>query len=359
MSGKTSIRDQLLSVAYEIERMLERDPLAIINESELQALLHDRLLAACPETPNLRLASDVINPRRNASYTCRRVYRELKTSPGRTGKETDLVVLTEGTQTLHAKKNGAPSMFGRPYAAIIEVKVDASTDDIMHGTRSRTRNRAVVKDLGKWDSIDDGTEIFSVVYTDRPDLYGFDDRIVFIKRPSLAVGAVDKLPSDSSVGTAAHAYPEVLKALRSQFVEQPYWFLREKDFETALFTGLRQSILPRNSGFDPVRTQLQSPNVEVLGKRRRHDLVIAHTIPGRLVLELELKTSHSMHHNWFRKGDVVSEFDAMQRLRVAGLLDHAVFTLFRIGSRRWQEDADALARRFPLVEIDYICSEVG
>jgi hypothetical protein len=354
---KPTIRESLQRVTKEIEANLDCDPFAILNEYELQALLHHGLLAQFPQTPELTLAADVINPRLNTPYTSRRVYRELKISPGKTGKGADLVVLTNGPQVLHAKENKAPSIFARPYSAIIEVKMDMSRENILNGVQSRPKISQVLKDLEKWSSYEDETEILSVVYTDRPESYEFDDRIHTISRSLKSLQEKPQLPSISSVQAAVAAYPEVLRILRSDFIEQPYWFLREKDFETALFFGVRDRIAKRDIAMNPVRTQFSSPHEDILGNRRRHDFVIRDDSSDGLALEIELKTSHSMHHNWFRKADVISEFDKMQQLRNAGKLDRAIFTLFRIGAERWREDADKLQQQFSMVEIDYICSE--
>ena len=51
----------------------------------------------------------------------------------------------------------------------------------------------------------------------------------------------------------------------------------------------------------PVRSQSISEHSEKLSRRRRHDFVVLAAEPGVLALEVELKTSHSFNHNWFRK----------------------------------------------------------
>lgn len=350
-------RKILQKVVRDLESHLEANPLAILNESEFQALLHHFLLEAMPQRPRLALAPEVINPRKGASYTCRRVYRELKTKPGRNGKEVDLIVLRNAPQKLIAKKNGAPSMFARPYEAIIETKVDATNEDILSGRNSRSRLRDLQKDLDKWSIGDDAENIVGIVYTDNPRLYADDERVITIRRPSWESPGREPKVARSDVQKGVQAYKTALADLSKKFEEQPYWYLREKDFETALFVTMRQAISTPKGEMSPVRSQWLSKHSHVLGKRRRHDVVILDHEATHLALELELKTSHSMNHNWFRKPDVKSEFESMQILRDAGLLDRAVFVMFRIGKMRWKLDADSLTTRFPTVEIDYRCTE--
>lgn len=97
-------------VSKGLEEELSEHPFLIVNESELQAYLQQRLLQAFPNEPALTLQEGVIDRRPNCPKICRRVYREAKIRPGKSA-EPDLIVLENRTQVIEPKKNGAPSRF--------------------------------------------------------------------------------------------------------------------------------------------------------------------------------------------------------------------------------------------------------
>jgi hypothetical protein len=350
------LRQALNAALKELGELIARDPWSILNESELQALLQFSLLKALPQRPLLSLGSGLLNRRATTSYSSRRVYRELKVSSGRASLEADLVILHDAPQLLQPKANGAPSRFRVPYAAIVETKIDATPAEILAGSAGRRLSPDVLsRDLAKWPIGEIADEVWSLVYTAHPEWYAGIKGVITVRRPQKTIR--EPLPNRDASFAAAHAFDQAVKELHLQHRAEPFWFLREKDFETELFIALRRAVGREGHGLNPVRTQWFSTHSQLLARRRRHDLVVLADQPGKLLLELELKTSHSDTHNWFRKSDVAAEYAAMQMLKRSGHLERAVFTLFRYGAERWMEDAKALSLLHPEVELSYWCTE--
>jgi hypothetical protein len=357
-TGQSCNFSALMTAAEDVEAALLADPTAILNESELQAFLQHSLNRILATTPKLTLESDVINRRLGETFTCRRVYRELKATSGRGSFEADLVVLGEGTQTICAKQNGAPARFRPPYAMIIETKIDASPKMILAGRPGRKiAASTLLTDVEKWSGTDASYDVYSVVLTAVPEWYSDLPNVIAIKRPICQCPPRNCNEADSMA--AASNYEKAISQVHELYKKEPFWFIREKDFETELFWSLRTVAGLSPEFLNPVRTQCFSAHPELLGKRRRHDLVVLGSDARRLSLEIELKTSHSDTHNWFRKCEVKGEYNSMHSLREAGLLDRALFTLFRYGSPKWLDDAASLSAEFPTVELDYRCSEAA
>ncbi len=350
------IPDLVRRVALKLEKELATRPFDVLNESELQALLQVRLLKALPQEPNLCLAKGVVDRRPSARYKCRRVYREAKVQPGQSGREPDLVILQDRPQVILPKQNGAPSRFQTPYDAIIETKMDASPTDILSGLPGRLLKHEVLKsDVAKWKEPEEALSVMNVVYTARPDDYQRSDNTNVIKR-ALA-SQPPRAVSPEVRKNAVIAYGNSLELLFQAFKEQPYRFLREKDFETALFAAMRDAVTVKPDEFHPVRTQYWMDWRNVIQRRRRHDLVVLGECDDQLALEIELKTSHSDQHNWFRTSALKKEFEAIHMLSEHGHLGKGVFLLFRYGSARWQNDAAAACAKYPRVNLDYRCAE--
>ncbi len=348
-------------VVRRIEELLAVDPLAIINESELQAMLHLELCRALPEPCPLELEGGVINRRPGDKLTARRAYRELKTTSGRASREVDILLLGESLQFIQAKANGAPARFRPPYAAVIETKMDASPEDCLAGLGGRKLSRrSLAKDLSKWEDNELKAPIYSVVLTARPDWYDDIPHVLTISRPLMRHrGKARPVPAMAAVAAARDACEAALDHCLEQYRLNPLWFLREKDFETEVLAFLRDVAgAAGSSDLNPVRTQWWSQYSDELGRRRRHDVVVLAADGKSLALELELKTSHSDSHNWFRKREVRNEYSAMQRLMDAGLIERGIFVLFRYGTEKWISDALALGREHPSVELRYLCSEM-
>ena len=158
---------------------------------------------------------------------------------------------------------------------------------------------------------------------------------------------------------------QALDDVAKEYRNHPVGCLREKDFESRLFGILRDAKFPRVPfwlpdgscvSIDPVRAQWSGEWANSLGRGRRHDLVVLHPSGRALLAELELKTSHSDSHNWFRKRDVEAELQAMHHLVEVGMLRRGRFVMFRYGSAKWEADAKALFKRYPHVEFSYICA---
>ena len=156
-----------------------------------------------------------------------------------------------------------------------------------------------------------------------------------------------------------------MEEVAEEFRSYPVGCLREKDFESRLFGKLRARSFPRvpfwlSSGscvsIDPVRSQWSGEWAQSLGRGRRHDLVVLAPSGRSLLAELELKTSHSDSHNWFRKKDIEGEVQAISHLIATGGLARGRFIMFRYGSPKWEADAAALFSRHPLVEFQYVCA---
>lgn len=352
-----AIENVVRLAASDIEASLFDRPFDVLNEAELQAFLHSHLLAALPEEPELILADDVVNRRPGSKYRCRRVYREAKVRPGQAGLEPDLVILEDRPQLILPKQNRAPSRFRTPYEAIIETKMDASPEDVLQGRQGRVIKPSVLKaDAGKWACPEEARSIINVIYTARPDDYPEDERTIIIKRTLAKAEPIQ--PSRHARLLALELYERAVQELYMSFREEPYRYLREKDFETALFVYMRQALRVARDALHPVRAQYCVDWRDVLGRSRRHDLVVLGDQSETLALEVELKTSHSDRHNWFRTRDLQKEFEAIHILCERGHLERGVFLLFRYGELRWQEDAKAASEQFPRVELDYRCAEL-
>ena len=345
-----------------VERLLENDPTAALNEGEFQALLQVALLDLLPDRCEATLGEGVIARLHHPSLTVPRVYRELKPEGGRGGKEVDIAILQNRPQVVEGKLNGAPAKFAPPYAVIIETKIDASATAMLMGKRARPRTADLLNDIEKWAAYrSSGTvqAVAAVVLTAEPEAYeGLEN-----------VFAVRRLPPKRGVLSAADPvdpWPFIDVALAEVAEEyrcHPVGCLREKDFESRVLAKLRAARLPRADyslpdgscvSIDPVRAQWSGPWAEHLGQGRRHDIVVLHPSGRSLLAELELKTSHSDSHNWFRKREVEGELHAMQSLVQQGLLARARFVMFRYGQPLWEADAETLFKKYPDVEFDYI-----
>lgn len=333
------------------------DPFAVLNEAELQAMLQSELSHIFPEVCDLSLAPDVIERRPGAKLSCRRVYRETKVRPGRSGGEPDIIVLQNRAQTIHAKGNHAPSRFATPYTAIIETKIDATPKQILSGGRGRPISPSTLaQDVSKWQVGKEADRVYSIVYTAMPEHYQTFRDVITIRRTCEAYNG-SLVASPDEISHCIAAYGGAVADVAADFREQPFSYLREKDFETALFTKVRSQAPISIGKVHPLRSQWWSKSTDVLGRRRRHDLVILGVEERELALEVELKTSHSDQHNWYRNRSVEGEFEAMQKLRDADRLGRAIFLMFRFGPARWSENAEALSARFPSIENQCVCSD--
>jgi len=341
-----------------LEARLFVNPFLVVNEAEFQALLQVELLKVFPEEVELSLGPKVVDRRPGQFLKARRVYRESKIRPGQVGQEPDLIILRNAPQVILAKENGAPSRFLCSYDAIIETKMDASPSQVFSGNCGKALSRRVIEnDLGKWQVPNESPLVLSIIYTANPDWYSGWPQTISVRRAVAQTSP--KEPSHSAVNEAICAYPDAVSSIHREFLEHPFRYLREKDFETQLFIRMRDRITIGPDEIHPVRCQWWSEHKAVLGRKRRHDLVILTGRTGDLALEVELKTSHSDQHNWYRTRALTGEFEAMQKLKSAGSLKRAVFLMFRFGPERWQSDAEALCARFPSVEFDCRCSELS
>lgn len=194
-------------VVRRIEEILAVDPLAIVNESELQAMLHLELCRELPDPCPLELENGVIDRRPGDKVTARRAYRELKTTGGRASREVDILLLGESLQCIQAKANGAPARFRPPYAALIETKMDASPEDCLTGQEGRKLSRDLLdKDLSKWEANEFKAPIYSVVFTARPDWYDDMPHVLTISRPLIRHrGMARPVPAMPAVAAARDA----------------------------------------------------------------------------------------------------------------------------------------------------------
>lgn len=342
-------------VAKALEDQLSEHPFLIVNESELQAYLQQGLLQAFPEMPKLNLHKDVIDRRLGSDKRCRRVYREAKIRSGKSA-EPDIVVLSNAPQVLLAKGNRAPSRLLTPYPFIIETKMDAKPKDVLAGKSGKPLNQLALRnDLGKWHVPSEAQDVISVVYTAQPDNYEACSNTVFIKR-TLPKNCAEAATVEAT-HNACQAYKDAEAALFEEFKREPFKFLREKDFETYLFAKIRAAVDVNPKELHPVHTQWWSAWESLLGRKRRHDLVVLAPNQENLALEVELKTSHSDQHNWFRKRELHKEFDAMHQLVEHGKLDRAVFLMYRFGAPKWESDAEEVCNWFPNVSLEYRCSD--
>jgi hypothetical protein len=344
-----------------VESELARDPTAALNEAELQALLQAALLSIGPAYLPARLAPEVIRHMHHPDLMVQRVFRELKLDGGRGGKEADLVLLQDRPQIVEAKQNGAPARFRGPFAAIVETKIDASAMSMLSAGKVRPRVDALISDIAKWRQYADAglvDQVVAVVMTAEPAAYSGLDNVVTIQRSPASLS--DWEPTLTI--DPWHLIDVALEEVADEYRRYPMGCIREKDFETRLFTRLRSARLPkakltlpngRSIGIDPVRAQWSGEWSSVLGRGRRHDLIVLDPSGASLLAELELKTSHSDSHNWFRKREVEGELDAMHRLVEHDLLKRGRFVMFRYGSRMWEDDAHKLFSRYPNVEFAY------
>jgi len=347
-----------------IEALLVRDPTAALNECELQALLQVELLRLLPDRIEAALSNEVLSRAHHPALIVPRVFRELKPDGGRGGKEVDLAILQDRPQIVRGKLNGAPAKFEPPYAVIIETKIDASAVAALSGRSTRARSGALATDLGKWRSyIEQGwvENVVSVILTAQPEAYDGLPDVITIRRPIPSRG-------DAFQNDAVDPWPQIDRALEEvaeEYRAHPVGCLREKDFESRLLGKLRAANFPRVPfwlpdgscvAIDPARAQWSGEWSHSLGRGRRHDIVVLHPSGRSLLAELELKTSHSDSHNWFRKREVEAELQAIQHLIDVGRLDRGRFVMFRYGAALWETDAEALLARFPRVEFDYTCA---
>ncbi|MBT5353167.1 MAG: hypothetical protein HOL54_15580 [Rhodospirillales bacterium] len=320
-----------------------------MNESELQALLHHFLLSKFRETPPLTLHADVVNPREGAEYTCRRVYRGMMINkgfePAGSANRAALIVMKDSEQTLLAKDNGAPTRFLTPYAAIIEVQINGTLNDIQ-------------KKIDRWEGPEYAHSVFGVLCTSKPEKFEDDPRILSIKCPALK-NRTEQVYASVPASILRSMYELVINNVHRNFKLQPFWYIRELDFESDIFCALRTKIGPTGTGTSPVRAQWASEHKSIIiGKSRTHDIVIL-SANGILDLEIELKVSHSKNYRIFDKPVAIREFCNMQKLIKKEKINQAVFLVFRLGTKSDgdQTDEGDKQKEFPDVEIDYRCSD--
>lgn len=345
-----------------VEGVLEGDPTAALNEGEFQALLQVALLDVLPGRCEATLGEGVIARSHHPVLTVPRVYRELKPEGGLGGKEVDLAVLQDRPQTVEGKENGAPARFAPPYAMIIETKIDAAGTAVLMGRPTRPRTAELLKDVEKWATYRASgmvDAVAAVVLTSDPRAYEGMANVFTVRLSTPKRGVVPEAELVDPWPFIDTALAEVAEEYRSH----PVGLLREKDFESRLLSKLRAARLPKAAyrlpdgscvSIDPVRAQWSGQWAEQLGRGRRHDIVVLHPGGRSLLAELELKTSHSDRFNWFRRREVEGELQAMQSLVQQGLLNRCRFVMFRYGRPRWTADAEALFKRYPHVEFDYI-----
>jgi len=347
------------------------DPTLILNESELQAALQLKLLNLLPHVVPASLAPGTLARAHHPQLTLPRVFRELKLDAGRAAIEADLVVLTKGPQVVLPKENGGPKAFQAPLDAVIETKIDTSRETFMLGGAGGSVLPSVINDLARWRvAIEDGRlrHAFAVILTPRPERYINVAGVLTIRqsyerlvdwRPGMgsdarSTGDIAKRGAESAIGEVHH-----------QYRLQPIGMLREKDFESRIMGILRAACgwssvhrlsNGRHVAINPVRAQWSGGWASILGMRRRHDLAILRPDGVGLHVEIELKTSHSDSHNWFRKLDVEKEMSSMSRLISASALDYGCFVMFRYGNAKWSADAEILSARHPGVAFKYLCS---
>ena len=363
--------DILKLACSEIEKELAADPTLILNESELQAILQLKLLQLLPEQLPATLASGTLKRGHHPELFVPRVFRELKLDAGRAAVEADIVVLTNSAQRVVPKANGAPKGFRGPFAAIIETKIDTPMAQLLAGAAGPSALKAVQADFKKWET-HLGTGLipfmFSVILTPRPERYANQSNILAIRHCADGVKDWQSVSPELNAQNrnvaknAATAATLILHAHHKQF---PLSLLREKDFETRLLADLRQACTWRSAlrmpngrivQASPVRSQWTGSWADLLGMRRRHDIVVLRADGLGLHTELELKTSHSDSHNWFRKAEVEGEMRAIQTLIQRGALDHGAFVMYRYGKAMWSADANALASRYKSVDFQYFCA---
>jgi hypothetical protein len=352
LSTRTQKMDDVIvgieSAMLKIQRLLLDDPLAISNQSELQALLQFYLLIEFDETPSLTLHADVVNPREGADYTCRRVYRGMMINkglePAGEAKPAALVVMEDSEQTLLAKNGGAPTRFLTPYAAIIEVQLDGTLNDIQ-------------KKIDRWEDPEYAHRVFGILYTSKPEKFEGDPRILSIRRPSLK-NETEPVYAPIPASILQNAYELVISNVHRDFESQPFWYIREKDFESDIFCALRSIIDVTNEDTSPIRSQWKSAHNDLV-ENRTHDIVALSANGIDLDLEVELKVSHSVGYGIFRSKAAKDEFPKMQKLVENEKLCRAVFLVFRLGIESEFDSSDKKDRKekFPGVEIDYRCSE--
>jgi hypothetical protein len=355
----------------QIEADLAKDPSQILNESELQALLQIKLLQLFPERLPARLAAGTIRHGHHPELLVPRVFRELKLDAGRASTEADIVVLTDKPQVVVPKANGAPKGFRGPFAAIIETKIDTPLDKLISGLAGPSAIAKAHADLAKWSARKEAGDVelvISVVLTPQPERYRDQSDIITIRHDPAGFQDV----SEPSLAAADQTRDLAIKATRAANLilhashrEYPLGLIREKDFESRILEDLRancewKSTLTTSNGrtiqISPVRAQWTGPWASLIGMRRRHDVVVLRPDGLGLHTEIELKTSHSDSHNWFRKSEVADEMAAIQTLIQKGALDYGTFALYRYGKPMWHSDAQQLAKRFPAVDLQYLCS---
>jgi hypothetical protein len=229
----------------------------------------------------------------------------------------------------------------------------------------------VLGDLDRWATAIEGDRVrqaFAVVLTPRQELYRDAPGVLTIHHSRERLADWRSAGSSDSVATgsvAKRAAENAMTMLHDLHCRQPIGMLREKDFESRIMGILRAACrwssvhrLPngREVAINPVRAQWHGGWASILGMRRRHDLAVLRPDGAGLHVELELKTSHSNSHNWFRKADVEKEMMSISQLIEAGTLDYGCFAMFRYGHAMWQEDAKALSARHPKVDLRYFCA---
>lgn len=361
----------LRNVCKSIESDLAEDPTLIVNEAELQAMIQIELLKTLNEMVETKLLQGTLRRSHHPILKVPRVYRELKPQGSRSGKEADILILKNETQYIEPKENGAPARFKGPFAAIVETKIDTDWDRLCTGRYGAPKASALNNDLEKWQQYEiEGRvdEVFCIVLTPRPEIYDGMESVITIRHSP--DNLIDWDEGDVVNCQSKDAWQTSQNALLETYVfysAHPVGMLREKDFETRIFNYIRENFQGRSKlrlsngriiSMNSVRTQFVGEWSKTINKKRRHDIIIMRPNGEGAIVELELKTSHSDSHNWYRKAEVAEEYNNISSLIGNGSLDFGAFVMFRYGKafQGWEVDRIALEKKFPKVQSYYFCA---
>ena len=347
-------KNTLIISINQLMKDISQDRYIILNESELQSRIFNYLTEYSDNDINYTVPRSVTFPDEHRSGVMRqRAYREIVLNPklGRISPRPDIVIYTGDSIIAVSKENGAISSWESEEKIIVETKFNVG-------------NMSLLRDENKYAE-EYRLNLFTVGY----DSMGSNIKCVSDNR--YLIGGLGEIGDGREWEFNNGLIGDSIHEVWLDFQKCPAKYLREKDFESRLtnkienrigFKGCKIVNDGKVVGFTTsVRNQIST---SVFGKRR-HDILIVESLclPKRIgkvqdvvnpLLEIEIKTSHSNSHNWFR-GRLDDELSKMCEFnQLTGC--RPIFLLFRFGKPIFVNDYKAMTKKYPLIDFMYLCS---
>ncbi len=341
-------------IIKQVNEKMIIDKYCILNESELQSRIYLALNEKYNETIQINVPNNVIFPDdKRKSLINNRVFREMLLNPklGRNSPKPDILIFKPEQLTGVPKENKAISSWTGTYERIVETKFNAN-------------KKRSVDDIKKYPE-----SLHDIIYciNFNHNLKGInisDNYIEFGGNGNINNNYENRDISETDV-------IDCILKVHNKHIMQTGSMIREKDFESwisyelELKFGNNGCIIYNGNNVIGYTTAIRNQISSSIFKTRRHDILIVNSIefPSKYgktqnvlssSFEIEIKTSHSDTHNWFR-GRITDELNKMRIYKnITGGIP--IFVLFRFGSPIFVDDYYETVNQFPEIKFLYLCS---